>query len=80
MNVFEMISNLVQTRINNLVNENDPLNDENDQELIETIGQEILELEDFLNSFEYLVGNLSKQTSSGLTINKLFNSWIIIAH
>jgi len=56
MDLPEVVDSLVRTRIDDLTDRIDPLNGETDQELIESTSDEILELEDFLNSFEYLVG------------------------
>ena len=47
----EIIANLVKTRIDDLTDRIDPLNDENDQELIESTSREILELSNFLRFY-----------------------------
>ncbi len=51
MKLPEIVYYLVKTRIEDLTDRIDPLNGENDQELIEATAQEILELDNFLESF-----------------------------
>ncbi len=48
MELPEIVYYLVRTRIEDLTDRIDPLNGENDQELIEATAQEILELDNFL--------------------------------
>jgi|14_taG_2_1085336.scaffolds.fasta_scaffold25104_2 hypothetical protein len=48
---FQLVADLVQTRINDLTDSIDPLNGENDQELIKAISNEILLLDDFLKVY-----------------------------
>jgi hypothetical protein len=47
----EVIYSLVKTRIDDLTDRIDPLNGENDQELIESTSREILELSEFLRFY-----------------------------
>ena len=47
----EVIYSLVKTRIDDLTDRIDPLNDETDQELIESTSVEILELSNFLEFY-----------------------------
>ena len=49
--LLEVIYNLVKTRIDDLTDRIDPLNDETDQELIESTSVEILELSNFLEFY-----------------------------
>jgi hypothetical protein len=48
----EIVISLIRTRIDDLTDRIDPLNEEIDQELIEDTSQEILELEDFLSKID----------------------------
>jgi len=48
---FQLIADLIQTRINDLTDRLDPSNEENDQELIDATSEEILELSFFLAAY-----------------------------
>ena len=51
MELPEIVYYLVRTRIEDLTDRIDPLNGENDQELIESTSREILELSEFLRFY-----------------------------